>query len=1041
MSYKKKQNVNYYKNGSTLRGIGAGLYGVGEGILDTATMGMTDNLTDKGFTALQNAAGISESERRAQQGIKGATNLAGAAGTAIVNPALTKHAIGEGAEGIQDMGMASGNENFAKAGNAVGSLGNMARGIPGMPQGAGAMGQGMAFNYGGNMYLNRNSGGPPEKNTVNYKILQKALDQTMKGNVTPEDIPKEKITSFEQLYPNMQKAVKQRYDTLMKEQSNLSQRENNVKELGGDMSLLGGPGDDEDEEDDDDETVTIEVENKSTRQGKAKENYKRQSSKDGIYGEVAQDQIDKFIKRNSGSNKYVGLISDNFDPRNPEHVRNFQIKYNESIDNPEKKIDVDGKLGNQTVTARIPKMPDKFELPIKQTEIPTEIGTIPNTTSEQYRAQRNTIYGGSGGHNNVKMSGEEANHWNKNLYQLKNLEHVESRRKLKSKEKQEKNRILKELNAYNAYGNFKGANDQTGLSQERVMNFSPVMTSNKDDFLFNYNNKNRLKFDVDNPLPDSGKKVTEEELKKAEKIFEKFGGLDKNEDKLTTKESIKKREAENTILNYTKQKNSQNNTKKFGGNLFNNGGFGSNQMNENPVTEFGSGGTHEENSLGGIPQGIGQNGKPNLVEEGELKIKDPRNSEDFYIISADKSMKITKDLAEKFDLPKKYTGKTVKQAAEKILRKDSKREGDTIEENSKNLDLKPLIEIHDVLTERKEQEQQEEFQKEIENLEKEYPEYMKALKGSSTPQQPKQMPPEQQQMPQGPQQGQPQMPQQGMGAEQMPQGMGMEQGMPSIEGMGMPGMRHGGKANSYANGGPGSGFDASMNYESQGLGNPYQNDWKDQYGLSPSGQTKNDSSFDPLKDTSLNNSKSDYEVNQSALNAGAQLLPAVYNIGMGLGEDEPITSGRVDRQELEEMELGQAEIDARQSAAASRRNVRNSGVGQAGYLSNIANVQRNQDSTMAKMHSNLRNQNAQIDNQQAQIDMNVDRQNIGLDLKEQQMQRLAERERQAMMSAGISQIGQYAQAQEKDKLGAAYSNMYSDDFSFNYNTPLDQLKK
>jgi hypothetical protein len=40
------------------------------------------------------------------------------------------------------------------------------------------------------------------------------------------------------------------------------------------------------------------------------------------------------------------------------------------------------------------------------------------------------------------------------------------------------------------------------------------------------------------------------------------------------------------------------------------------------VTVFEGGGTHEQNSLGGIPQGIGSNGKPNLVEEGETKWND-----------------------------------------------------------------------------------------------------------------------------------------------------------------------------------------------------------------------------------------------------------------------------------------------------------------------------------------------------------------------------------------------------------------------------------
>lgn len=43
------------------------------------------------------------------------------------------------------------------------------------------------------------------------------------------------------------------------------------------------------------------------------------------------------------------------------------------------------------------------------------------------------------------------------------------------------------------------------------------------------------------------------------------------------------------------------------------------QDNEEGLVRYESGGTHEQNSLGGIPQGIGANGKMNLVEEGETK--------------------------------------------------------------------------------------------------------------------------------------------------------------------------------------------------------------------------------------------------------------------------------------------------------------------------------------------------------------------------------------------------------------------------------------
>ena len=48
------------------------------------------------------------------------------------------------------------------------------------------------------------------------------------------------------------------------------------------------------------------------------------------------------------------------------------------------------------------------------------------------------------------------------------------------------------------------------------------------------------------------------------------------------------------------------------------GQSGANQL----VTMFEGGGSHEQNPYGGIPQGTGANGKPNLVEEGETKWND-----------------------------------------------------------------------------------------------------------------------------------------------------------------------------------------------------------------------------------------------------------------------------------------------------------------------------------------------------------------------------------------------------------------------------------
>jgi hypothetical protein len=78
----------------------AGLYGVGEGLLDTVTFGLTDELTDAGFKALQAGAGhdVNSDEAKRQAGIAGWGNVAGAVTGAIINPGAIGSAAEEGLE-------------------------------------------------------------------------------------------------------------------------------------------------------------------------------------------------------------------------------------------------------------------------------------------------------------------------------------------------------------------------------------------------------------------------------------------------------------------------------------------------------------------------------------------------------------------------------------------------------------------------------------------------------------------------------------------------------------------------------------------------------------------------------------------------------------------------------------------------------------------------------------------------------------------------------------------------------------------------------
>ena len=123
---------------------------------------------------------------------------------------------------------------------------------------------------------------------------------------------------------------------------------------------------------------------------------------------------------------------------------------------------------------------------------------------------------------------------------------------------------------------------------------------------------------------------------------------------------------------------------KYGGKKYAAGGA----MPMEQLTEFDEGGRHEENSLGGIPQGMNPEGQMNLVEEGETKF-DAEN----YIYSD--SLKVDKELAEAFNLNPKMVGKTFADASKIAGRKKSKREGDAIEMAANEKDLMNLMEAQE----------------------------------------------------------------------------------------------------------------------------------------------------------------------------------------------------------------------------------------------------------------------------------------------------------------------------------------------------------
>lgn len=134
-------------------------------------------------------------------------------------------------------------------------------------------------------------------------------------------------------------------------------------------------------------------------------------------------------------------------------------------------------------------------------------------------------------------------------------------------------------------------------------------------------------------------------------------------------------EAARKILSAPKGRYSAAMRKKasFARNFAHKHGYGGYLFYPDEFTEFNTGGTHEESPLGGIPQGMDNEGTPNLVEEGESRYKD-------YIFS--NRLYLDKDMLKSAGLPLSLDGKTFSQAAKFIAREPSENPFDPISRRS-----------------------------------------------------------------------------------------------------------------------------------------------------------------------------------------------------------------------------------------------------------------------------------------------------------------------------------------------------------------------
>ena len=103
------------------------------------------------------------------------------------------------------------------------------------------------------------------------------------------------------------------------------------------------------------------------------------------------------------------------------------------------------------------------------------------------------------------------------------------------------------------------------------------------------------------------------------------------------------------------------------------GGYMNNDSLKNRgITFVDNGGTHEENPFGGVQMGIGNNNKPNLVEEGEVIYND-------YVFS--NRLTADKSLLKKNNIPSSYNDYTFAKIAEKMTSEAKERPNDRISTN------------------------------------------------------------------------------------------------------------------------------------------------------------------------------------------------------------------------------------------------------------------------------------------------------------------------------------------------------------------------
>lgn len=996
----------YAGGGNFWKGLGAGAYGLVEGVADTVSMGMLDGITDKGYDALF------KNSTRATDGIRGIGNILGATGTAIVNPASVGTAISQGTQGVGDVLNATGEDNqtLHQVGDITSNVGNVAGTVVGgmdfanMGKSAAPMSTGVTsklgttmdlsflqgipkklggnmYNYGGGSYLNFDptaevSGSSQGSSGGNSQAAGWAAAA---GNAISSGIQSQEAINNS----NMNDA-----------QKNAAQEDAWVGAVDGVAGMIPGYG---------------------AFHGLAS------AGSDWASSGMGTTKVDP----NTGVeykeyDKSHEKVADSWLTPTHEH----QTRAVEGIFNDEA-----GAWGDAAF---------EFMLPGIGTAINAQIEGSEGLPVEQASAQSGlnlSMYGGNIFQLGAGMiSGSPAAIPAKPITSptpasgtsLTGLPIFQMDSDYAAAYQAASGQTLPAgayltqaaINDYNTTGNVFGWEAPPGSGGGSSASTSKPAEKTTRYYLHPHTGE-RLDPEVYGSFEgfedkQLGQALDMTALKSKAKREATKNQIEANKKLLET--ATPEQKAEMKAQGLTPTQYFQSNTMAYGGkmpyayggkmnyayggNMFNNGGFGINTMNDIPVTEFNAGGTHSQNPLGGIPQGMGQNGQPNLVEQGELKIPDPRDpsGNSKFIVSAQDDMKITKEIAEANNLPKKFVGKSVRKVADQVLRKSKmmNRDGNEVTQNSINQELTAFINAHETLTAEKELAKQAEFSKKMEALNTEYPSYMKALGGNIHQYDPNLR----------------------VGAPYNPNYYNI-MGESPVNPASQTGLNPYFQNQLAANRGKVVGSDPRVNYSTR---------------TGTEGRTgEEEIKFDPSMRNIENKTGQ-----QSWMNFGAQALPAAFNILQGaFGKADTMDVNHLAKTKLKRLNNREELRGIGRDLAGVSKKLK--GSGQAGsYLANMQRFANVGSKARAASHARIDQANAGIDAREQGMNLQVGQFNAGLDARKKQYDASAQAAKMGQLTTGITQVADMARSNQANDLAADYNSMYSDRYSYDYLRPWEK---